>query len=155
MEHVPKSAKELEAVLSKTQPDQIDVFFETYADSIVNEEKPFATYIRACFRRKNLKQQEVFLRAEIPERYGYKLVSEEKRTRQRDYILRICYAARLTLDEAQRALILYGMAPLYPHIARDAVLMVAFNRQIYDIQEINCLLQEHDMAPLRCSMGVE
>lgn len=151
----PKSTEELEDVLSKTQPDHISAFLETYADSIVSTDKPFADYIRECLRRKNLKQQEVFLRAEISERYGYKLVSEEKRTRQRDYILRICYAARLTLEETQRALTLYGMASLYPRIARDAVLMIAFKRGIYDIQEINRLLQEHNMEPLRSSKGVE
>ena len=46
----------------------------------------------------------VFLKADIPERYGYKLLSGEKHTKQRDVILRICYAAEFTLKETQRAL---------------------------------------------------
>lgn len=36
------------------------------------------------------------MKADIPERYGYKLLSGEKHTRQRDVILRICYAAGLS-----------------------------------------------------------
>ena len=36
------------------------------------------------------------MKADIPERYGYKLLSGEKHTRQRDVILRICCAAGLS-----------------------------------------------------------
>lgn len=149
-----KFTQELEDVLKITEPEGIGNFLEDYADVIMSGDRPFSVYLRECLRQKGLKQQEVFLRAEIAERYGYKLVSEEKRTRQRDYILRICYGAKLTLSEAQQALTLYGMAALYPRIARDAVLIIAFNRGIYDIQEINRLLSSHGMEPLRASKSL-
>ena len=55
-------------------------------------------------KEKRITQQMVFLKADIPEKYGYKLLSGEKHTRQRDIILRICYAAELTLEQTQRAL---------------------------------------------------
>ena len=96
----------------------------------------------------------IFLAADIPERYGYKLISEEKRTRQRDVILRICYAAHFTLEETQQALRIYGMPELYAKNSRDAVLMIAFHERPGDIIEVNALLKQNAMEPLRSS-GVQ
>lgn len=97
----------------------------------------------------------MFIQADFPERFGYKLLSEEKRTKQRDYILRICYAAKLTLEETQRALTLYGMAPLYPRIPRDAVLMIAFNKRCGSILEVNAMLASHKLPTLKTSGSLE
>ncbi len=90
----------------------------------------------------------------MPERYGYKLLSEEKHTRQRDIILRICFAAELTVGETQRALKLYGMSPLYVRIPRDAVLMIAFNRHSGNVLDVNTMLREQGLESLRIS-GVQ
>ena len=98
-----------------------------------------------------MKQQTVFLHADIPERYGYKLLSGEKHTRQRDVILRICYAGKLTLEETQRALEKYEMPPLYPKIPRDAFLMIIFNERPGSIIEVNELLKDQGLEPLRTS----
>lgn len=154
MNQMPKTTQELENVLKATSPDRIGSFLETYADSIMPEKNRFSTYVREYLKSKKMSQQEVFLRAEIAERYGYKLISEEKRTRQRDYILRICVGAKMSLAETQQALTLYGMACLYPRIARDAVIIIAFSRGIYDIQDINRLLMDHNMEPLRASKSL-
>ena len=51
------------------------------------------------FKEKGILQQDVFLAADLPERYGYKLISEQKHTTQRDTILRLCLAARFDEDE--------------------------------------------------------
>ena len=96
-------------------------------------------------------QQEVFLQADVPERFGYKIISEDKHTKQRDTILRICYATGMTLEETQKALTLYGMAPLYARISRDAVLMVAFNQHKGNILDVNALLSSHKLPTLKTS----
>lgn len=84
----------------------------------------------------------VFLKADIPEKYGYKLLSGEKHTRQRDIILRICYAAELTLEQTQRALRKYEMPQLYAKIPRDAFLMLIFKERPGGIIEVNELLSK-------------
>ena len=99
-------------------------------------------------------QQMLFLKADIPERYGYKLLSGEKHTRQRDIILRICYAAELTLDQTQSALRKYEMPQLYAKIPRDALLMLIFQERPGGIIEVNELLKEKGMDMLRTS-GVQ
>ena len=124
-------------------------------ESLLREDRPFCAYIKELIREKNLRQQDIFIQADIPERYGYKLLSGEKRTRQRDVILRICYAAELTLEETQHALMLYGMSPLYARIPRDAVLMIAFNRHAGNILDVNAMLKEQGMELLRTSGAQE
>ena len=97
---------------------------------------------------------ECLKKADIPEKYGYKLLSGEKHTRQRDIILRICYAAELTLEQTQRALRKYEMPQLYAKIPRDAFLMLIFKDRPGGIIEVNELLSKNGMEMLRTS-GVQ
>ena len=109
--------------------------------------RPFTDFMRRKFREKRLPQKEIFIRADLDDRYGYKLISGAKQTQQRDIILRICLAAEFTLGEAQEALVLYGMAPLYEKVRRDTAFIVAFSNRIYDIHEVDTILRENDLPP--------
>ena len=137
--------------LKEVRMKDMKQFLEENQSEMEKEECAFADYMRATFREKGLLQQDVFLQADIPERYGYKLISQEKHTKQRDIILRICYAAHFTLEETQKALKLYQMGELYPKFARDAVLIVAFNERPGDIIELNTMLKKNGLEPLRSS----
>ncbi len=150
MEHREEtSTTALDGVLKQLEPDGIDAYLNAYTSDLVHEEHPFSGYMRGLIRAKNLTQREVFERADLPDRYGYRLLTQEKNTKQRDYILRLCFGARLSLEESQRALKLYGMSELYARIPRDAVLMIALNREMYEIEAVNDLLISHGMEPLR------
>ena len=107
--------------------------------------------MRRKLREKGLLQQNVFLAADLSEGFGYKLISEEKRTRQRDVILRICYAAELTLEQTQRALHKYELPELYAKIPRDALIMIAFNERPGSILDVNAYLKKNHLEPLRTS----
>lgn len=146
-----KSTKELENVLRKTHISEIHDFLKENSESILSEDRPFSNYMKMKLKEKGLKQQDVFLFADIPERYGYKILSEEKRTRQRDIILRLCYASKLTLDETQQALRIYKMPELYVKIPRDAILMVCFNERPGSIIDVNAYLIQNNIEPLRTS----
>lgn len=138
----------LTEILRNSRPEGIDSIFAKYWAEITQDEKPFAAYMRTLLKAKGTKQAEAFIRADIPEHYGYWLISEERHTRQRDVILRLCFGGGLTLDETQKALKLYGLAPLYPKIARDAVLMVALNSSLHDVHDVDSLLKKHGMKLL-------
>ncbi len=144
-------SNKLEGKLIKFHADTISEFFEENKDEMVNSEYAFAEYMRRMIKEKGLSQQEIFLYADIPERYGYKLISQEKHTRQRDIILRLCYSATFTLEETQKALRLYGMPELYVEFRRDALLMVIFKDRPGDIIEINAILKQKGLDPLRTS----
>lgn len=149
-----KDTKELKKVLGSTHLSQFDKYCADNNSSMNQDFDAFSVYIKDILRVKKLTQQVVFLRADIPERYGYKLLSGEKHTRQRDIILRICYAAEMSLEETQRALKKYEMPELYAKIPRDALLMIIFNKRPGSIIDVNSLLKEHGMMPLRTS-GVQ
>ncbi|MBQ7063759.1 MAG: hypothetical protein IJM90_02540 [Firmicutes bacterium] len=140
-----KTTDQLNQALSQ---GNLSEYYEQFEDKLADPDKPFAAYMRRIIRSKGLLQQTVFLRADIPERYGYKLISEEKHTRQRDVILRLCLAAHCSLTEVNRALQLYSMSPLYPRIRRDAAFIIAFNTGLYEIEAVEELLRAHQLEPL-------
>ena len=149
-----KSTDELEKILGSTHINNISSYFAENEDSIINNEYAFHEYIRLLIKEKKLRQQDVFLAADIPEKYGYKLLSGEKHTKQRDVILRLCYAAELSLDETQKALKLYRMPELYAKMQRDALIMIAFNERPGSIIDVNSFLKKNGMDILRPS-GVQ
>ena len=138
----------LRVELAALRLEDLAGFLSRNADDLIRSEHPFADYMREKFKEKGILQQDVFLAADLPERYGYKLISERKHTTQRDTILRLCLAARLDLNETDEALILYGMAPLYARLARDAVLIAAVQHEMYDLEAVNRLLTRCGQPPL-------
>lgn len=149
-----KDTDELLKVLKNTHTREIGKYIDENRDSMLTEEKAFSVYFKKCLKEKGIRQQDVFLYADIPERYGYKLLSMEKRTLQRDTILRLCYAAEFTLEETQKALKLYDMPLLYPKKERDAILIICFNERPGSVIEVNLLLKKNGQDPLRPS-GVQ
>ncbi len=146
-----KDTTELEKVLKSTHMKDAELFLEENKESMYVGDNDFSAYMRDKLKEKGIRQQDVFLYADIPERYGYKIMSGEKHTRQRDVILRMCYAAELSLEETQKALRIYGLPKLYAKVPRDAVLMIAFNTRPGGIIEVNQFLRDKKIEPLRTS----
>ena len=138
----------LAELLCHVTPEKLQEFLAEQGEHLLVREKCFADYMRQKLREKGLLQQDIFLAADLSENYGYKLIAEEKHTRQRDVILRICLAAHFSVSETEEALILYGMAPLHVRNPRDIVLMTAINNRIYDVYEVNELLLQCNQKPL-------
>ena len=136
-------SKSMNTAVSQLSPAKLPLYLSEHEFST----RPFTDFIRQTFRKKRLPQKEIFIRADLDDRYGYKLISGEKQTQQRDIILWICLAAEFTLGEAQEALVLYGMAPLYEKVRRDTAFIVAFSNRIYDIHEVDTILRENDLPP--------
>ena len=139
-------SKSLNAAIMQLSLCELPQFLADHAADF--SPRPFTDYMRMKFNEKDIAQQDVFLAADLNERVGYKLISGEKRTRQRDTILRICLAAQFDLDETQKTLILYGMAPLYHLLPRDIVFMAAIVHRAYDIHQVNEILIRCGQAPL-------
>ncbi len=130
----------LDAMLEVLRPEELPAALRELESHLLIGPRPFADYMRAKFREKGVLQQNIFLKADLSENYGYKLIAQEKHTTDRDVILQICLAARFDFAETQETLILYGMAPLYGRIPRDIVLITAIRNGIYDMDRINELL---------------
>ncbi len=128
--------------------EELPIFLRDRMGDLLTGPRPFSDYMRAKFKDKGVLQQNLFLAADISENYGYKLIAEEKHTVRRDIILRICLAAQFDLNETQKALILYGMAPLYWLLPRDIVFMAAIAHRAFDIHQVNDVLVRCGQAPL-------
>ena len=138
----------LAQTLRRISPEELPEFLSQEKGMLITGGRPFADYMRRKLREKGVLQQNVFLAADLSENYGYKLIAEEKHTRQRDTILRLCLAAGFQMEEVQETLIRYGMAPLFGRFARDAVLIAAISHEVFDLQEVNCLLTGYGQTPL-------
>ena len=136
---------ELEDVLLKSDSSNLSKILKDI------KETDFSTYMKNCFEKHGYQQQQVFINSDISLTYGYKLISLEKHTTQRDLIIRMCYAAHFTLEETQRALKLYGMSPLYVKVKRDALLMKGIQDRVGNILELNEYLIKNKEKPLRIS----
>lgn len=141
-------SRELGEEVTHLSPEELPKYLEQHEEDMLNAPKPFADYIRMKQKEKGFLKQDVFLSADIAEKYGYKLLEEESRTKRRDLILRLCLGMKFRPEEVQEALILYGMAPLYGRFRRDAVLLSAFGSRRYDVHEVNQLLSAYDLPPL-------
>ena len=107
-----QESRHLTEAAARVAPEALAGYLEQIREELMPEKRAFAVYMRRKLREKGLLQQEVFLAADLSENYGYKLIAQEKRTRNRNVILRLCIAARLTPEETCEALTLCSMAPL-------------------------------------------
>ncbi len=140
-----KSTADLMNTLKHTSPSELKEYLrETFKDG----EPSFSGYLDALLLQKNLKRQDVLIRANLPQKYGYKLLTGETHTTNRDKILCVCFAMEMSLKETQRALKLYGMNELYPRIRRDVLLIVALGQKVYDIDKVNDILLAEGEQPL-------
>lgn len=142
---IEKNTDDLMNTLHRATPMEV----QTYLDENFAQGQPdFVGYMDALLAQKHMKRQDVLLRANLPQKYGYKLLTGEAHTTNRDKILRLCLAMQLTLKQTQRALKLYGMNELYPKNRRDVILIVALGKKQYDIHQIDDDLTAQGLPPL-------
>ena len=142
------STGDLLKILKDAGKEDIDAFNREHLDDHISS---FPSYMDALIDRKKLKRQDIFQKADLPQKYGYKLLTGETHTTDRDKLLRICIAMGMTLKETQRALTLYGLAPLYPKNKRDVVFIIALNKGISSVDTVNEWLSENGEAELNGS----
>lgn len=135
-------------VLKSATSENIGEVLSANHEQLFTGQHPFAAYIRELFAQYGLVQNQVIEKAGFSLPYGYRLLSEERHTKQRDYILRFCLVSGFSLEEIQRLLKLYGMSPLYSRIPRDAVLITAVSMQEKDVDKVNSMLKNNGFAPL-------
>ena len=117
-------------------------------DDLTVQSHSFITYMDRLIEQRNLKRKDIFQKADMPQKYGYKLLNGESHTKDRDKLLRIFIAMGMNLKEVQRALALYGMPGLYPKKRRDAIFIIAFNEGISSVDTVNSWLREYGETEL-------
>lgn len=85
----------------------------------------FTSYMDMIIERKGIKRQDIAQRADLSRSYSYKLLTGEKRTKDRDKIILLCMALEMVLEEVQTALDLYPFPRLNSQIKRDTLIIIA------------------------------
>ena len=138
----------LEGALKQVKPDGLKAYFAEHREALVQGKRPFMEYMNERLRERGRTKQEIILAADLPEKYGYRLLEEERHTQKRDIYLRLAYGAGLSLKETQRALRLAGQEELYARIPRDAALIVGLEQKM-KVDAVNDMLLCHGFDALQ------
>lgn len=143
-----KSTKEVDELLESMKPKQMADFYKENSKYLADEEKAFYYYMKDVVESKNILLKDIYSFAGVSEKYGEKIIRMEKHTKNRDLIIRLCVAGHFSLVETNRALKLYGMSPLYSKDKRDACLIVAINNRIFNLCDVDDLLEAQGLLKL-------
>lgn len=146
-----KNTQQLNTILKSTHISDFSTFCKSESQNMLPAKDAFGSYLKQIAKEHNLTLQNIFIQAGIPVGYGYKLLLGERHTIQRDVIIRLCYASRMSLDQTQSALKRYGVSPLYSRVPRDAFLILLFQERPDNIIQLNDLLVQNHFEPLRSS----
>ena len=140
-----KPTEELDKLLKNTKAAGLEGYFKDNSEYMADEEKAFYYYMKDVLVEKNIKLKEIYSFAGVSESYGSKILTMEKHTKNRDLIIRFCLAGHFSLNELNRALKLYGFRQLYSKDSRDACLIVAVNNRIFNLCDIDDMLEAHGL----------
>ena len=143
-----KPTNELDEMLGKMKPGDLSGFYKENSKYLAEGQKAFYYYFKDVIEEKNIFLKDVYSFAGVTESWGSKIITMEKHTKNRDLVIRLCLAGRFNLEEMNRALKLYGMNPLYAKDKRDAALIVAINNRIYDLGQIDDILEAQGLSRL-------
>ncbi len=120
--------------------------------------KTFSNFINEYLAaNQNLKLSEIIRDSDIDKTYAYQMVRGTKKNLGRDYVIALCYAARMNLDEVNHALTYTNSGQLYPKNNRDAYMIFAFSKNRKDhrslVSELNFAISERGHEPLKISKG--
>ena len=123
-----------------TESKDLREYIETNRDSFVND--TLSDFLNRLLQEKGMRKTEAIKRAELNENYVFQIFSGLRKTISRDKLICLGIGLQLTAPEADRLLKLAGLAPLYPKIKRDSIVLYGLiNRQ--SVSEINHVLYEN------------
>ena len=123
----------------------------------------FSEYIHHLFKKYHLKEADIMIFASpsiglieadiirksgLERTYAYKIIRGEKGKNAKDKIYRLALAMNLTQKETNHLLSLNNAGDLYPHNARDLILLNGLLKK-QTVEEVNIELYNHDLEPLK------
>ena len=95
----------------------------------------FSEYIHHLFKKYHLKEADIIRKSGLERTYAYKIIRGEKGKNAKDKIYRL-------------ALAMNNAGDLYPHNARDLILLNGLLKK-QTVEEVNIELYNHDLEPLK------
>lgn len=133
MSELSHSDTDLGAFLKRNEKNNIEINLENFWKELLGRTK--------------MKNAEIINKSQISYYYFYEIIHGRK-IPNTDKIVRIILAAKLNLEDCQKALTFCKKAKLYPKIKRDSILIYSINRQL-SIDETNKELEKAGEEPLQ------
>jgi len=134
-----KRTENLMQSLSKT--NDIQSYVKENIEAFININ--IAEALNKYAKEKGLSKPNIIKRSEINDIYGYQIFAGTRKP-SRDTLLCLCFGLTLNVDETQSLLKASGLAPLYPKIKRDSIILFGIhnnssicevNEQLYNLEE--------------------
>ena len=104
-----KTTGELLEILKKEST--LNRYIETVSDNLI-EQVPLSDCLNRLIEKKGLKKTDIICQSGLERKYAYQIFNGQKRP-NRDRVLALCLAMRLSLEETQTLLRQTGYSPLY------------------------------------------
>ncbi len=145
----------LKKILNSRSADDIPGILK---ESNIASDKSFQNFFNDYLvANSNLKISTIVKDSCLDKSYAYQMINGTKKNPQRDYVIALCYAARMNEKEVNYALSYTGNNPLYVKSARDAHLIFEFSRNKKDkkasVIDLNLTLTDRGHAPIKTSKG--
>ena len=110
--------------------------YQTAKVILPKTDSDFVRFVDSFIAENGLVRQNILLKADIAQSYGYKILTGQKHTNNRNLILRLLIAMKMDLDHIQKGLALYGMNILCDS-GRDEIIItgIIFQQTIDEIDE--------------------
>lgn len=108
----------------------------------------FSQYIHHLFKKYNLNEPDIIRKSGLERTYAYKIIRGEKGKNAKDKIYRLALAMKLSQKETNHLLSLNNAGDLYPHNARDLILLNGLLKK-QTVEQVNIELYDHDLEPLK------
>ncbi len=102
------------------------------------EYQSFSAYFNYYMRSHEILEGKLIRESQIQRNYAYQILNGTKNP-SRDKVLALCIAARMELEDVQRALGLADAGKLYPRLKRDSIIIFALHKKL-TVQQTNELL---------------
>lgn len=139
------TTKKLEEILMNVKDEKsLNTFVKT--TPLNHPLMSFAEYLEEYMNQKNRSRSDICRDSGIERTYFYHILAGSKNP-GRDKILRICIAAKMNVEETQKALRCGLEAELYAKNMHDAVLLFSLQHQL-SVMDTNELLNDYQLPIL-------
>lgn len=131
---------ELENSLRHASKDDLELILDSY------QETEFTLEFERLLTVKNMTKSDLIKKTTLDRNYAYQIIQGSKNA-SKNKIIQFCIALQCSLEESNRLLTLSDNSSLYAKQKRDALLIVAIEKQ-YTVMETNDLLNQFELEIL-------
>ena len=135
----------LESILTScTTKNSLDSFLKSnknYLDTLT-----FCNYFEILYENKEIKKSVIVNESNISRTYCYEILRGDKLP-DKDNVLKLCFAARLSVKETNKLLKLTNNGLLYPKTSRDAIIAFCLQNE-YTLMQVDAILYEKNLETL-------